>query len=160
VPVDDYEMPPARLSALEAALAPVFRYVELTSDDYRALKDMSDYESFMYGFEYLNSSTFEALNARLEKIEDQVVSQSHDEALVRALKEWRSLLELREQGMVGNIYRYSREPGFDRAVFIVGAAHKRGVFSKAAIAGVANAVPITWSGLDSQAAELPPEAAT
>jgi hypothetical protein len=153
-------MPPDRLAALAAAVAPVFRYVEQVSDEYRALKDLGDYESFMYGFEYLNSSTFATLNARLEEIEDQVVSQSHDQALVRALKEWRSIHELREEGMVDNIYRYSREPGFDRGVFLVGAAHKRGVFTKAALAAVADAVPITWISLDNQATELlPPEGA-
>jgi hypothetical protein len=156
VPVDDYEVPPNRLATLAAAFAPVFRYVEQTSDDYRALKDLSDYESFMYGFEYLNSSTFEALNARLEGIEDQVVSQSHDEALVRALKEWRSLNDLREQEMVGNIYRYSRELALDRGVFLVGAAHKRGVFTKAALGAVTDVVPITWIGLAEQAVEQPP----
>jgi hypothetical protein len=110
----------------------------------------------MYGFEYLNSSTVEALNARVEGLEDQVVRQSHDEALVRALKEWRSLNDLREQEMVGNIYRYSRELALDRGVFLVGAAHKRGVFTKAALGAVTDVVPITWIGLAEQAVEQPP----
>jgi hypothetical protein len=161
VPVDDVEVPPDHLATLAAELAPVFRYVEQASDDYRALKDLGDHDSFMYGFEYLNSRAFAALNARLEGIEDQVIGQSLNEPLIRALKEWRLLHELREQGMVSNIYRYSREMAFDRGVFLVGAAHKHGVLKKAALAAVADAVPIAWIGLENQTAEpLPPEAAS
>jgi hypothetical protein len=159
VPVDDYEAPPDRLATMGAAFERVFRYVEQASDEYRALKDLSDHESFTYGLEYLNSRQFEALNARLEVIEDQVVGQCPDERVRSTLQEWRSIQERRELAMVDKIYDHFHEHGFDLGVFLVGAAHKRSILRKASRTATATAVPIIWSTLEEKAGQpLPPAA--
>jgi hypothetical protein len=64
---------------------------------------------------------------RISEIEEETISETGNQGLIRALERWRYLMQRREREMVSVIYKYCRENVFNTGVFLVGAAHKMGM---------------------------------
>ncbi len=127
VPVDRYEMPENLLAEIKRDFDCVIDCVAQASQEYRLLNEENDNSVRRYGFQYLNSVAFATMTARMSEIEDETISKTGDQGLIRGLERWRQLIERRELEMVGNIYEYCRKNVFDTGVFLVGAAHKMGI---------------------------------
>jgi hypothetical protein len=126
VPVDRYEMPENLLVEIKRDFDSVFDCVAQASREYRLLDEKSGNSARRYGFQYLNSVAFATMTARMSEIEDEIISKTGDQRLIRGLEKWRRLIQRRELEMVGNIYEYCGENVFNAGVFLVGAAHKMG----------------------------------
>jgi hypothetical protein len=97
-----------------------------------------------YGFSYLNSVAFETVRTRMSEIEEETINETGEPGLIRGLEKWRCLIQMRDQEMIGSIYRYCRENCFDTGVFLVGAAHKMGLVKEIEKCAGAEADLIDW----------------
>lgn len=123
VPVDDYIIPD---DFGEAHLS-LFKYAGTHSREYRELMQVEEEEISNFGFPYLNSQEWEALNKRVRELFEEVISQSGDDLLMQRLATWNDLIRKREVSMVEKIHAYARKNRFTKGVFIVGAAHKSAI---------------------------------
>ncbi|RNL87196.1 hypothetical protein ED312_10310 [Sinomicrobium pectinilyticum] len=83
-----------------------------------------------YGFNFLNSNTCIELFDKIRTIEQNVLLQLNNEKLSREFKSEIGLHEKRENEMLRNIYEYSKQNPFNKALFICGATHRRPIIQK------------------------------
>jgi hypothetical protein len=124
--VDQYDIPPN----FRATMDRVFEYVDEANREYQQLFEQMNQATNQQGFGYLNSDGFTVLMARMLEIEDDTINRSGNPALLHGLALWRQAIQGRDKAMVENIERYCSDHAFERAVFLVGAAHKSGVVKK------------------------------
>ena len=124
VPVDRYDIPDSLLAVFKSEVDCVFDYVEQESREYQLLNEENAESVYQQGFRYLNSVAFTTAMTRIAEIEDEIIDESGDRGLTRALERWRHVIHQRETAMVGSIYEYCRENVFNTGLFLVGAAHK------------------------------------
>jgi len=145
VSVDRYEMPDNLLVAIKRDFDCVIDCVAQASREYRLLNEENDTSVRRYGFQYLNSVAFATMAARMSEIEDEIISKTGDQGLIRGLERWRQVIQRRELEMVGNIYEYCRKHVFDTGVFLVGAAHKMGIVKEIGKHSSTEADLIEWN---------------
>jgi len=126
VPVDRYDMPRSLLVEIKRDFDSVVARVAQRSQEYQELSE-AIYSAPQLGFRHLNSAAFAAMMARSFEIEEKTIAETGDQGLIRGLETWRRANQRRELAMIGNIYQYCRENVFDTGVFLVGAAHKKGM---------------------------------
>lgn len=117
--VDEYDIPPDFRRNADR----LFQHVEAHSSDYRALLAVEHAEVSQYGFAYLNSSEWAALEHDKRAIITAWIAASGDAELQLSLSTWFALVRQREVAMINNIYAYAKTSPFTQGVFLVGAAH-------------------------------------
>lgn len=142
VPVDDYE---DITQDFHAESTSMFEYVASNSREYRALLNVENQEIFHYGYLYLNSTEWEALNRKIETIMEQTVTQSGDADLQQFFSNWKDRVRNRTTSMVENIYAFARINPFTNGVFLVGAAHKSNVVAEITNRPPADAALVDWN---------------
>ncbi|MBS1526282.1 MAG: hypothetical protein JST19_11565 [Bacteroidetes bacterium] len=83
-----------------------------------------------YGFKYLNSEHGIVHNEALNEAMNRGLKQINDDSLTVAHNAWVELSDKRENIMLENIYTYSKEYPYERAVFLLGAAHRKAMIEK------------------------------
>lgn len=145
VPVDHYDVPAHLLVELKRDVDRVFDYVERASQEYRLLEEENDRCVPQHGFRYLNSAAFETRTARMAEIEEETIMRTGDRDLNRALERWRQDNQSRELAMVRNVYEYCGKNVFGAGIFLVGAAHKKGIAKEIEKYAGTEAARIDWS---------------
>lgn len=120
IPVDFHDVPPHFFENHRR----MHGRVESISVDYRRLIDTHSACVRQYGFAYLNSNYCSDLHRELDRAIEAAVQKMNDEELFRISQSWNAVNEQREQKMIENIYKYSMEHQYQRAVFFVGAGHR------------------------------------
>ncbi|MCF8068295.1 MAG: hypothetical protein K9L30_06895 [Desulfobacterales bacterium] len=85
------------------------------------------YES---GFFYLNSDQCSKDHAELNSQDFKTVRKVNDPEIMELYEYWNAMISLRESEMINGIYEYSRNNAFQKAVFLVGAAHRDSTITK------------------------------
>jgi hypothetical protein len=85
------------------------------------------YES---GFSYLNSDQCSKDHAELNSQDFKTVRKVNDPEITELYEYWNAMISLRESEMINGIYEYSRDNAFQKAVFLVGAAHRDSMITK------------------------------
>jgi hypothetical protein len=84
----------------------------------------------MYGFKYLNSiyciNYYDKINDTIEK----GLQKINNDELYQTYKSWKDINEKRENEMLQNVYNYSKEHSYDKAIFTVGAGHRKSLMQK------------------------------
>lgn len=119
VPVDDYLVP----DSFRREMATLDEYVESNNAEYSALMDEISQKKSFFGFRFLNSPEFEALNKRANESFESTIAMSGNEDLKKGLSMWNDQIRRRDASMVENIYGFCRKNSFAEGVFLVGAAH-------------------------------------
>jgi len=84
----------------------------------------------MYGFKYLNSEHGIASNEAISKAMTKGLEQINDASLTNAHNAWTAFINKRENEMLQNIYTYTENHSYERAVFLLGAAHRKAIREK------------------------------
>ncbi len=126
VHVDRYEMP-VNFLEIKKDVDRALDCVAQRSEEYGVLEREIASSVNHIGFGYLNSPAFATQSAKMSEIEYETIIGTHDQGLIRALQWWRHVIQSRDLQMVGNIYEFCRTATFDVGVFLVGAAHRRGI---------------------------------
>lgn len=109
------------------------------SEEYNYLDGLLSLNSEKYGFPYLNNDRCSELILRKKVLETQVLDalkmdKNHTamdhETLGLAYKKWIDQNDNREKEMLKNIYSYMEKKKYARALFLVGAAHRKPLMQK------------------------------
>lgn len=82
------------------------------------------------GFAYLNSEHCSNMWSEIYSDELSTLQKLEDQNLTRISDRWRKTQDLREDEMMTNILLCCRTMSFERAVFLVGAAHRQAIIDK------------------------------
>lgn len=109
------------------------------SDEYDYLDGLLSLWSEKYGFPYLNNDRCSELILRKKVLEQQVLDALKEdknqtamdhERLGLAYKQWIDQIDDRENEMLRNIYIFMKQKEYARALFLVGAAHRKPIMQK------------------------------
>jgi hypothetical protein len=111
---------------------------------YKKVEGLIDYNGFMYGkqsdnnrfntaqngFKYLNSMECININKGIYEAIENGLQTIKDEELIQTFNHWKEINSMRENTMLQNIYRHSKAHRYDRAIFLLGAAHRGSIIDK------------------------------
>lgn len=83
-----------------------------------------------YGFSYVNSDEHRELMERIRALEEKSLKIINHRKLTQVHKTWLGIIDKRENEMVKNIYSYSSINEYERALFLVGAEHRKPIIDK------------------------------
>ena len=104
------------------------------SPEYNYLDSLIPYWTEKYGFPFLNNDRCSEILSRKKALEKQILNTlrkdknqraMNHERLELAYKHWIDQIDDRENEMLRNIYSYMEQKKYDRALFLVGAAHRK-----------------------------------
>ena len=98
--------------------------------EYNELEGQLYFLSEQYGFQYLNSEQCVELFEQLYFLENEIVELINNERLSQTHNIFKSVMEMREDEMIKNIYNYTKQSKYNEAIFLIGAAHKKSIISK------------------------------
>lgn len=123
----------------------IFNYIERASYKYCQLADANQANIAAEGFLYLNSELQENIQSELHSEVLRILEMRRDPSLTRAYEKWCHQNDLRDIEMISNIESYGRENKFDRAVFLVGAAHRPSILKKSRERSLVGLSEVQWS---------------
>jgi hypothetical protein len=121
---------------------------DINGFNYRNLIDRNSEYIAMYGFRYLNSAHCVGYNDGICDAVENGLKTLNNDSLFQTYKSWNEVIEKREHEMLRNIYRYSREHSYDRAVFTLGAGHRRSIIEKMRDYGKNELLKLNWTFYD------------
>jgi SpoVK/Ycf46/Vps4 family AAA+-type ATPase len=84
-----------------------------------------------HGFAYLNSDHCCDMWSKIHSDELAAIQKIGDPSLTRISDLWKKTINLREEEMMRNILQSCNTLSFERAVFLIGAAHRQSIIDKA-----------------------------
>jgi uncharacterized protein YktA (UPF0223 family) len=123
----------------------MYAKISNVSEEYNNLVKMNFIFSCQQGLLYLNSVECSDLLEKIHLIEEEVVKKLNDKILLDSYKSWQLITTNRENEMIKNIYDYSKSNGYNNAIFITGAEHKRSIIEKIRDYERKNEIKINWN---------------
>ncbi len=112
----------------------VSKKIENLLDDYgliyRNSIDINKCYTERYGFKYLNSKHSITINEKIYAAIEFGLQKINNNKLSQTFKLWKEINEKRENKMLKNIYEYSKNHKYDKAIFMIGAAHRKSIIQK------------------------------
>ncbi len=110
------------------------KYMFNTFLKYKVYKNLEDEQNFMTeldGFGYLNSTKCaEVFEKKLLIEKDLIEFDPYKNLLLSIYKLFHEEHNKREIEMLNNIYNYTKENQFNKAIFLIGSAHKNSIMKK------------------------------
>lgn len=100
------------------------------SSEYRNLYNQRQLFADEKGFPYLNSNDWTLLSKSLDILEEQVIKTFDNDKLTQRYKEWLNLIDIRDNEMISNIYKYVNANKCENGLFLVGVEHRRQIIDK------------------------------
>jgi hypothetical protein len=98
--------------------------------EYQKLSNQRGVLSEQYGFPFLNSDHHREIMERIRLFEEDFLSKFNHKKLFLTYKSWLDINDKREDEMIKNIYTYSALNKYNRALFLVGAEHRKPIMDK------------------------------
>jgi hypothetical protein len=95
------------------------------SSEYRDLWNQKLLKLNQKGYYFINSNELAEILNRIRVIEETVLTQINNAKLLNEHKAEKALHDKRENEMLRNIYNYSKQYPYDKAIFICGAEHRQ-----------------------------------
>jgi len=161
IPVDSDDVPSESFfSEYEAMLKSIEGITGVEGFHYRNIIDTYRSNSEMYGFKYLNSiyciilndDIFSSIKKGLQKINKDKFFQTNEL--------WKNVQEKRENEMLKNIYNYNKEHSYDKAIFTLGAAHRKSIMKKIREFEKKEQLKLNWTFYNEPFAERAPTGAS
>jgi len=141
VPVDIMEAS----SEVVAESQRLCRELRARSRDYCQLMNADQQYIYEHGFSYLNSKYCVETWLKADVATREALESIGNAELFRGYNDWNDVHEHREREMMKNIRRYAETHPFNTGIFLLGAAHRRGIMDKAASLACAASVAIDWN---------------
>jgi hypothetical protein len=123
IPVDTYEIN-------ETDLFNEFNVISNKSIEYAELMKQQLSMIIRNGYSFLNSNDCDELLDKIHIIEENILLEINDAWLSYHYKTDRELHDKREDEMLQNIYNYSKQYPYNKALFICGAEHRKSIMQK------------------------------
>jgi len=121
---------------------------------WKTIEEAEEYKKFVYeynsikfreGFSFFNSDKYLDFHEKKELIEKEILESSpHKNVLLATYKSFQKVIESREDAMLQNIYSYSKENKYDRAVFLLGCGHRKSMIKKIREYDKASKIKLDW----------------
>ena len=111
---------------------------------YKHLVGQQRHLAELYGFPYLNSKHCSELLANSYMLENQLLPNINHGEVFQMYNEWLNMNDKREDEMIRNIYNYSYQNKYSKALFLVGAAHRKPLIDKILKFEVTNNQNLDW----------------
>ncbi|MDR0306240.1 MAG: hypothetical protein LBI42_05290 [Chitinispirillales bacterium] len=92
--------------------------------EYQRLIDKHNLLTIEYGFPFLNSEKSTQLHREMRELEKQIFADNE------AFQKANASIDAYENSMLHNIYAYSKENMFNKAIFMCGSAHRESIIDK------------------------------
>lgn len=138
IPSDDF------FTALENLNKKIEGLADMNGFNYRTAVDKHRLNCAIVGFEYLNSLECFAIQNRVEEAIAKGLEKLNNEQLFQVYKSWQEVNDKREHEMLRNIYKFSKTRMYNKAVFLVGAAHLKSLMQKIEQYNQTEAVKLNW----------------
>lgn len=115
------------------------------SYEYNILLAQHNILSQLVGFPYLNSNQYSELSERRIAVEKTILKKLNNEKWLLTYQRWWDIIELRENEMVKNIYNYCDTNKYTKAVFLIGAEHKKPIMDKIRKFETQNKKELNWN---------------
>jgi len=126
IPVDTYDT--TEINAEKKAY--MEKYIYENNNAYKVILYTQAQLAGCYGFDALNSKQFNELTEMI-KTQEEIFSQNTDnEDYKMTYKNWIKFNNKREYEMIKNIYTYSKEHKYNKAIFLVGADHINSIIKR------------------------------
>ena len=100
------------------------------SPEYRGLFNQRQLFADDKGFSYLNSEDWTLLSERMDVLEEEVIKNIDNGKLNQRYKDWLNVLDIRDNEMIRNIYKYVENNRCEKGLFLVGVEHRRQIVNK------------------------------
>ncbi len=115
-------------------------------DVYNKLEMMQYILTEKDGFSFLNSEKCSELFDEKKIIEKNLISFMFNKyQLIHLYKLFHQEQEKRENAMLQNIYNYSKENEYSKAVFLIGSAHKKSIMQKITEYEKLSEIKLNWT---------------
>jgi hypothetical protein len=114
------------------------------SYQYNILLAQHNILSQLVGFPYLNSNQYSELSERRIFLEKTILKKLNHEKWLLTYKRWGNIIDLRENEMLKNIYNYCDKNKYTKAVFLIGAEHKKSIMDKIVKFERQNKLKLNW----------------
>lgn len=106
------------------------KYIYDNNNEYKKILYKQKQLAFRYGFNALNSKQFNDLTEMIKTQEEIFYQNTDNEEYRKTYKSWMEYNNNREYEMIKNIYNYSKEHKYNKAIFLVGADHINSIEKK------------------------------
>ena len=114
---------------------------------YRNLMDLDKDFIFKYGFNYLNSEKYSAINTEIYNTIEATLELLQNERLNTIFNNWKNTNSERESHMLNSIYDYSQANNFSQAIFLIGSAHRQSIINKISDFQESKPIKLNWQFL-------------
>ena len=104
--------------------------IDIDGFNFRNFTDRNRDYVMRYGFAYLNSNACMNITGEISDAIDKGLQKLNDDKLFKTHKLFKEVNEKRENEILQNIYNYSKTHSYDRAIFTIGAGHRRSLLKK------------------------------
>lgn len=131
IPVDTYNLPRTYDEEVESMYNKILNNnLSVESNDLRRLIDKQMFLVNQYGFSFLNSNENDELFEQFNTLNEKIISILNSENLFRIYKLDKEIKEKREDEILNNIYNYSRDHNYNKAILFIGSGHRKSMIRK------------------------------
>jgi hypothetical protein len=114
------------------------------SPEYKKLSIQHETLAMSLGFPYLNSIHCIDLLERIHFLEEDLLRIINHDKLFQTYRDWMDINDKRENEMIKNICRYSALNKYNRALFLIGAEHRKPIMAKMSKSERINEPELNW----------------
>nr|WP_315149940.1 hypothetical protein [uncultured Flavobacterium sp.] len=112
--------------------------------DFRKLINQKKKYTHLYGFSFINSDDCMRINDGIYGAIQNEVQELDDENFKEIYNCWKNVNENRENVMLQNIYDYSKSYEYEKAIFMIGHAHRKSIISKIQDYNESQEIRLNW----------------
>ncbi len=143
IPVDTYDRPDSYRSGWNHLAGVLEPYQNKSEPLNRAIKQLRS-QSQAGGFPFLNSNQHDAILNEIEKVEKSILVELADDKLNQIAELINEVNSKRDEEMIDTIYKYAEQTEFQKAIFLIGAGHRRSIKKKLDKIEARYGVEIKW----------------
>ena len=126
------------------AMERVLGLADINGHNLRTLLSTKKYYSSIHGFKFLNSEDYVHYDDRVKGAIENGLKKIDDENLNLAYQKWKEFTDKRENEMLQNIYNYCRAEKYNKAIFLLGASHRKSIKEKIKVYQLNEYVELNW----------------
>lgn len=97
------------------------------------------------GYNFINSYQYSELLDKIRTVEERVLVEINDDKLNHEYESERELHNKREHEMLRNIYNYSKEYPYNKAILVCGVEHRKSIMQKIPIFNEKESIILKWT---------------